>query len=283
MIGRRTPAQLAQQLNRHVDGRYAEQQLADPGSQVLVDSDDLIRRIATSSDPLHVQLSMNAAAAVLRDQDPDLAERLEVMAVTQTEQVTVLVADSNSRSLYLVEGRVAEAEDDTLAMWPKGLRARGFRFPLTSVCAVRDGYGRSDDLLHDLARTASNAVPQLADDPMLEWLPPYTAERHDTDDAPIAACYLLRHRESSDQPFTHGCVLAATAADDSYVYGYLWAPAGSGIRSRFVRTNPARVATMAARIANYQSGRLTVGSCEDLPADRSAMYQQLGEMGLSAA
>lgn len=272
MIGPMSRAQRAQQNNRDAGGRYAEQHLADPGTQVLADSSELIRNITTSTDPLPVQLARNAAAAVLRDEDGTIEARLADMAVSQAEQSTILVSDSNLHSLYLVEGRVAEVENGTVAMWPKGLRARGFRFPLGAVCAVRDGYGRSDDVLHDLTRIATTVVPPLEDDLMLEWLPPYDADRHDIDTAPVAACYLLRHRESPTEQATHGCVVAAVAADDDYVYGHLWAPANSGIRSRFVRASRLRVAAMSARIANYQPGSVAVADCEHLPSGRAEMY-----------
>lgn len=278
-----TPAQRAQQNNRDGAGRYAEQQLADPGSHMLVDSRELIRNVTTSAQPLTTQLAVGAAAALIRETEGDPTPRLTAMAETQTEHVTMLVADANLRSVYLLEGRVAEVEDGNIGVWPKGLRTQGFRFPLDWVQSVREGYGRSDDLLHALGRVTNTVVPHLAADPQLDRLPMYNPDVHDGDTAPVAACYLLRHRETSDVPFTQGCVLAAVAADDELVYGYLWAPASSGIRPRFIRTNQARVAAMGALIDTYQPFSLTVADCPRLPEDRSSLYRQLVPPGWPAA
>lgn len=270
-----TPAQLAQQNNRDGAGRYAEQALADPGSQVLLDERELIRDVTTSRDPLTVQLATGTAAALLRDREGDPAGRLTQMAETQAEHVTMLVADNRLRSLYLVEGRIADVEDGIVAMWPKGLRTRGFRFPLGWIRSVRDGYGRTDEILHDLASATATVVPQLDANPHLDRLPGYTPSVHDADNAPVVACYLMRHRDSSDQPFTQGCVLAAVAGDTQHVYGYLWTPEGSGIARRYVRTNPARVAAMSARISTYRPGQLTVADCAALPGDRTGTYSRI--------
>lgn len=269
----RTQAQKDQQDNRDNGGRWTKQApREDPGNDVLIDERELTRHVTRQEDPAAVTLRTETAAAMLRDLETDVEGRLTRWADSQ-EQVTMLIADSQYRSNYVVEGRIAEVTDDgKVAMWPKGLRARGFFFPLGSVQTVRQGYGHTDQILHDLA---GQPVPALSDDHQFDRLPKHNPAVHDRDDTPVQVVFLLRHREAADQLFVSGCALAAVSADDNNVYGYLWAPASSGVRSRFVQTSRARVEAMGCRVGSYQPGTLTAAGCAGLPDDRVGMYQAL--------
>lgn len=245
--------------------------LEDSGDQVLVDDAELVRHVTDPSDPPEQTLRTEAAAALLRDLEGDPTQHLTQAAPGQ-DHVTILVADSSLHSNYLVEGRVSEVVDGELAIWPKGLRSRGFWFPLEYVQVCRDGYGQGDQIRRDLAQAG---VPALAADHDLDSLPEYVPAVHDADEAPVQAAFLMRHRESADKPFVAGCVLLAVSSDSSHVYGYLWTPKGQGPSSRFVRTTKKRVESMSARVAISSPIPITVGECPNLPGTRSELYAQL--------